>query len=35
LHHHVIGFDHPQGGERVTVRSPLPEDLRQFFDKNR
>jgi 23S rRNA pseudouridine1911/1915/1917 synthase len=27
LHAHRIGFDHPYGGERITVTSPLPPDF--------
>jgi 23S rRNA pseudouridine1911/1915/1917 synthase len=28
LHAYELGFDHPADGRRVSVRSPLPEDLR-------
>ena len=35
LHHHAIAFDHPHGGQRIRVESPLPQDLRSFLDSKR
>lgn len=33
LHHHRLGFTSPATGERVIVESPLPTELREFFDQ--
>jgi 23S rRNA pseudouridine1911/1915/1917 synthase len=32
LHAHRIGIAHPITGERLVIESPLPEDLRTFWD---
>jgi len=32
LHHHRLGFTSPATGERVTVESPLPGELRKLLD---
>jgi 23S rRNA pseudouridine955/2504/2580 synthase len=32
LHAWRLQFDHPVGGERVLIESPLPGELRQFLD---
>jgi 23S rRNA pseudouridine1911/1915/1917 synthase len=32
LHAHTIAFDHPIDGSPVAIESPLPEDMRAFWD---
>lgn len=32
LHNHRLAFDHPRGGERVVVESPLAPDLAAYFE---
>ena len=32
LHAHLIGFDHPRTGKRLTFESPLPEDMAGLVD---
>ncbi len=29
LHSHTLSFPHPDGGERLTVQAPLPEDMKE------
>ncbi|MHC4893844.1 MAG: RluA family pseudouridine synthase, partial [Planctomycetota bacterium] len=31
LHNHRLVVTNPQTGERVEIRSPLPEDMRQYL----
>ncbi len=35
LHSCELGFTHPKTGEKMVFNSPLPPDLREFFDKQR
>ena len=35
LHAHLLGFEHPQSGEYVEFRSPLPGDLREALGRLR
>jgi 23S rRNA pseudouridine1911/1915/1917 synthase len=35
LHAESLTFDHPQTGERMTFRMPLPSDLKQFVERLR
>ena len=35
LHAHLLGFEHPQSGEYMEFRSPLPEDLREALGRLR
>jgi 23S rRNA pseudouridine1911/1915/1917 synthase len=35
LHAHVLAFDHPRTGERITLESPLPGDLAAALERAR
>ena len=35
LHAHALAFDHPAGGRRIELESPLPADLREALDRAR
>lgn len=35
LHATTLTFDHPTTGKRMTVHSPLPPDLRDFFERQK
>ncbi len=35
LHAALLGFDHPEGGERLRFESPLPPDLRDVLERVR